>query len=166
MSIALKLTPEEPRLVYLALVYHLGRPGSELDAATRLPVEHGLREVKLALGNDLESDAAVIELDDWQYGRLLSALKGCLTELRVYHMRVGAPSTVERWTEVAESLFPPLTRDPEAALDLAESMMMLQRRMERAVRRAMEGQQRTADQPKTAESPPPKRRRWPLRAKD
>ena len=31
MTVALKLTHDEPRLVYLALVYHLGRPGSELD---------------------------------------------------------------------------------------------------------------------------------------
>jgi hypothetical protein len=138
VTVALKLTHDEPRLVYLALVYHLGRPGSELDTATRQPVERGLRDVKLALGNELAAAAAVIELDEWQYGRLLSALKGCLTELRVYHMRGGGPSTITRWTETVESLYPAVRRDPEAALDVAEAMMMLQRRMERAVRRAVE----------------------------
>ena len=54
--VALKLTHDEPRLVYLALVYHLGRPGSELDPETKLPVAHGLRDVKVALGRDLDAD--------------------------------------------------------------------------------------------------------------
>jgi hypothetical protein len=134
MTLALKLTHDEPRLVYLALVYHLGRPGSELDGATMLPVERGLRGVKVALGNELDADSAIVELDEWQYQRLHSAMKGCVTELRVYHMREGAPSTVERWTETARSLFPGITRDGEAALEVAEAMMMLERRMERAVR--------------------------------
>ena len=48
MSMALQLTHDEPRLVYLALVYHLGRPGSELDPATKMPAAHGLREMKVA----------------------------------------------------------------------------------------------------------------------
>ena len=161
MTLALKLTHDEPRLVYLALVYHLGRPGSELDAATRLPVERGLRQVKLGLGSDLDSEAAVIELDEWQYARLRSAMKGCLTELRVYHMREGAPSTVERWTETAESLFPAIRRDPELALDLAESMIMLQRRIERAVARALT--EAPASSGAQAEEAP--RRRWPFKAK-
>ena len=131
--IALKLSHDEPKLVYLALVYHLGRPGSEIDPATHASLDHGLREVKLRLGNELELPAPVIELDDWQYARLLSAIKGCVTELRVYHMREGATSTVARWTETAETLFPQLTHDRDVALDLAESMMMLQRRIQRAV---------------------------------
>lgn len=134
MTVALKLTHDEPRLVYLALVYHLGRPGSELDETTALPVERGLRGVKVALGNSLDSDSAIVELDEWQYERLRSAIKGCVTELRVYHMRQGARSTVERWTETARSLFPNIKLDNEAALDVAEAMMMLERRMTRAVR--------------------------------
>jgi hypothetical protein len=134
--IALKLSHDEPKLVYLALVYHLGRPGSEIDPATHASLDHGLREVKLRLGNELELPAPVIELDDWQYARLLSAIKGCVTELRVYHMREGATSTVARWTETAETLFPELKHDRDVALDLAESMMMLQRRIQRAVNAA------------------------------
>lgn len=136
MTVALKLTHDEPKLVYLALVYHLGRPGSELDPATRTPMAHGLREVKVRLGNELEAPSSVIQLDEWQYARLHSAIKGCVTEFRVYHMREGASSTVDRWTDTAENLFPQLRSDPDAALDLAESMMMLQRRIERAVKAA------------------------------
>jgi hypothetical protein len=135
MSIALKLTHDEPRLVYLALVYHLGRPGSEIDASTRQPAAHGLRETKVALGNALSAPEAVIELDAWQYERLLSAIYGCVNELRVHHMRAGAESTVERFTETARTLFPELLSEPDGALDLSEAMMMLHRRIQRAVGR-------------------------------
>jgi hypothetical protein len=158
MKFSLKLTHDEPRLVFLALVYHLGRPGSELDATTMQPVEHGLREVKVLLGNHLFDDSAVIEVDDDQFRRLLSAIYGSVNELRLYHMRNGAVSTVERFTETAQDLFPAIAAEPEAALDVAESMMMLHRRMERAVKRAAE-----------SEPPPPdpstKRRGvWPFRS--
>ena len=134
MTIALKLTHDEPRLVFLALVYHLGRPGSELDRETKLPSAHGLRDVKLALGNRLFEDEAVIELDAAQLDRLLSAMYGSVNELRMYHMRNGAESTVERFTATARDLFPGLAEDPEAALDVAEAMMLLHRRIERALR--------------------------------
>ena len=154
--IALQLTHDEPRLVYLALVHHLGRPGSELDPVTRLPVERGLRDVKVALGNDVASESAIIELDEAQYRRLLSAIFGSANELRVHHMRNGAPSTVDRFTETALTLFPQLQDDPEYALDLAEAMVMLHRRMERAVARASAAGAGAAEAP--AEGP---KRRWP-----
>jgi hypothetical protein len=162
MTIALKLTHDEPRLVYLALVYHLGRPGSELDPVTKLPAEHGLREVKTALGNDVASESAVIELDDDQYRKLLSAIYGSVNELRVHHMRGGAESTVARFTETARTLFPEIAHEQEAALDVAEAMMMLHRRIERAVARAGDTDQVAGAE--TAADPPPKAKsRWPFR---
>ena len=130
---ALKLTHDEPRLVYLALAYHLGRPGSELDHATYATVEHGLGEVEQQLGAQLGEPSAVIDLNQWQYERLLSAIKGSVTELRVYHMRNGASSTIADWTDTLEALFPGIQQDPDLALDLARSMMMMGRRLERAV---------------------------------
>jgi len=150
-----KLTHDEPRLVFLALVYHLGRPGSELDPETKRPSEHGLRDVKLRLGNHLFDDAVVIELDARQLERLLSAIYGSVNELRVYHLRSGAGSTVERFPETLRELFPDVTDDPERALDIAESMMMLHRRIERAVARAAE--------PAAANAVAPRRRIWPFR---
>jgi hypothetical protein len=154
---ALKLTHDEPRLVYLALVYHLGRPGSELDPITKMPVERGLRQVKVKLGAEIDSDSAIIELEDEQYRKLMSAIYGCVNELRVYHMRDGAESTVDRFTETARSLFPDIAAEPEAALDISEAMMMLHRRMERAVQRA----EAASMPPAEAESAKPGR--WPFR---
>jgi hypothetical protein len=161
MTIALKLTHDEPRLVYLALVYHLGRPGSELDPVTKQPVAHGLREVKVALGRDLAAESAVIELDEAHVPQLLSAIYGCATELRVHHLRDGAPSTVARFTATALDLFPPLHEDPEEALALAEAMVMLRRRMERALARAAESD--PAAPRESSGAPPPARRRLPFR---
>ena len=114
MTFALKLTHDEPRLVYLALVYHLGRPGSELDPATKMPVEHGLRDVKVALGSDLASESAVIELDEAQYAEAALGDLRLVTELRGHHMRGGVASTVARFTETAldavPSRFSPIRR--------------------------------------------------------
>jgi hypothetical protein len=152
MTFALRLSHDEPRLVYLALVYHLARPGSELDPATGEPMEHGLREVKLALGRDLQAESAVIELDASRYRKLLSAIFGSVNELRVMHMR-GGTSDVPRFAETAREIFPQLAADPEEALALAESMMMLHRRMERAVR--------AAGAPSAAPEPG-RKRRWPF----
>jgi len=151
MSIALQLSHDEPRLVYLALVYHLGRPGSELDPDTLEPIEDGLRQVKTALGNDLTAQSAIVELGERGFHRLLSAIYGSVNELRVYHMRDGAGSTVPRFAETARSLFPELADDPAAALDIAEAMMMLHRRIERALRRV--GQESTTAQAR-------QKRRW------
>ena len=137
MTFALKLTHDEPRLVELALVYHLGRPGSELDPDTTQPAERGLRAVYDALASQRGGDA-VIELDAGQYHRLLSALYGCSTELRGHHMRDGRPGSVPDFTQAALALFPALAADIETALEVAEAMVMLHRRMERALRRAAE----------------------------
>ncbi len=160
MTIALKLTHDEPRLVYLALVYHLGRPGSELDPATKMPGGHGLREVKVALGRELSNESAIIELDDAQAQKLLSAIYGCVTELRGHHMRDGAPSTVARFTETAVSLFPQIKSDPEEALVVSKAMVMLHRRMERGVRRVW-GTPTRASADRVADAAPSKRD-WPF----
>lgn len=162
MTFALKLTHDEPRLVYLALVYHLGRPGSELDAETRMPSEHGLRAVKVALGRELAGDSAIIDLDEAQMQKLLSAIHGCVTELRVHHMRGGAPSTVDRFTDTAVTLFPRMKADPEEALVVSEAMVMLHRRMERAVRLAVEAPEQR-DTGNAAATDRKGKRGWPFR---
>ena len=135
MTFALRLTHDEPRLVFLALVYHLARPGSELDPNTLAPSESGLRDVKVGLGSHLFDEAALIELDEEQYRKLLSAIYGSVNELRVLHMR-GDSGSVPGFRETARQLFPAMTEDPDAALELAQAMMLFHRRLERSVRRA------------------------------
>jgi hypothetical protein len=154
MTFALKLTHDEPRLVELAIVYHLARPGSELDPDTKRPVERGLRDVYDALVPRRGGDA-VIELDATQYRKLLSAIYGCSTELRGHHMRDGQPGTVPGFIAAAFALFPSLPEDAEIALEISEAMVMLHRRMERAVRAAAADDRAAAGQAAG-------RRRWPF----
>jgi hypothetical protein len=54
-------------------------------------------------------------------------------------------------------LFPEIAGDPSAALDVAEAMMMLHRRMERAVTRATLDE---ASESAGGEQASPKPRRW------
>ena len=156
MTFTLRLTHDEPRLVFLALVYHLARPGSELDADTLAPSESGLRDVKVALGAHLFEDSALVELDEQQYRRLLSAIYGSVNELRVLHMR-GDSGSVPGFRDSARQLFPAIAKEPDAALNVAEAMMLLHRRLERAVDRA------TARQDSVKRSETGARSRWPFR---
>ena len=48
-EIQLQLRQEDAQLVFLAVAYHLGRPGSELDPMTKQPVARGLAETSRAL---------------------------------------------------------------------------------------------------------------------
>ena len=68
--------------------------------------------------------------------KLLSAIYGSVTELRGYHMRGGGTGAVPRFGETATSLFPDLKTDADEALALAESMMMLHRRIAVALEQA------------------------------
>ena len=137
----------------LALVYHLARPGAELDSSTGQPAEHGLAEVDAALAERQDVQAS-LELTDGQLHRLLEAMLGCVNELRVYHLNGGAASMVPGFNEAARSSFPAIAGDPEAALEVAESMLMLRRRLS-TPGRAVEQRSSTAE--------PPRRSRWPFR---
>ena len=155
MTFTLRLTHDEPRLVFLALVYHLARPGSELDADTLAPSESGLRDVKVALGAHLFEDSALVELDEQQYRKLLSAIYGSVNELRVLHMR-GDSGSVPGFRDTARQLFPAMADEPEAPLELAEAMMLFHRRLERAV-------ERVAAIDREERSEPTRSRRWPFK---
>lgn len=153
MTATLRLSPEDVRLVRLALLYHLARPGAELDAATGRLAEHGLAEVDAALAEHHDA-SATLALTDEQLRRLLEALLGCVNELRVYHLNAGAASMVPGFNESARRSFPAMAADPEAAVDVAESMLMLRRRLARSEAAA-------GAPPERAE--PAKRARWPFR---
>jgi hypothetical protein len=153
MTVALRLQPGDVRLVRLALVYHLARPGAELDPATGQPAEHGLAEAGAALAQR-DDAGATLTLTDGQLQRLLQAMLGCVNELRVYHLSGGAVSMVPGFNETAIHMFPEMAADPEAAIDVAESMLLLRRRCER---------ERGTSPPPPIAAEPAKRGRWPFR---
>ena len=130
----------DARLVYLALQYHLARPGSELDPETKQPVAHGLAEVAQAMEPQLDRAVAAIELSAYQHQRLLTAISGTLNELKTYPLLDPVPpergggrrSTVAGFDAVLRRLFPHVSENPEETLELAGHLMALRRRLELA----------------------------------
>ncbi|HWO72938.1 MAG TPA: hypothetical protein VNN21_05215 [Dehalococcoidia bacterium] len=162
-EITLQLRQEDAKLVFLAIAYHLGRPGSELDPTTKQPVEHGLAEVAQALQPQLRLAVATIGLRHAQLKRLLSGMLGSITELKAYPMLglradgSGRRSTVPGFDGSLQHLFPEVVDDAEAALDVAERMLNLKRRLDQETAGAFEEEEERAQ--------PSSRRKswWPFR---
>jgi Tfp pilus assembly protein FimV len=159
MPVELRLQPAQAKLVFLALAYHLTRPGSELDPETRMPVQHGLAEVSSDLQPQLRQAVASITLSAHQLERLGSAILGAINELKVYPMLEPRPaeegggrrSSVPGFERTLRHLFPEVEEDPDAATTLIEPLMALKRRLDVALHQAAEEEPRQA---------PPRRRAW------
>jgi hypothetical protein len=139
--IELNLRQEDAKLIYLAIAYHLGRPGSELDPITKQPVEHGLAEVARDLQPQLRLAVAQVTLNDNQMKRLTSGMLGSITELKAYPMLQplseedggGRRSSVRGFDRSLRHLFPEVDEDSEAAYEVAERMLMLKRQIDQKV---------------------------------
>lgn len=127
----LQLQNVDARLVYLAIQYHLGRPGSELDQNTGRPAEDGLRGIADALEPQLQQAIASIELSGDQRRRLDAAISGAINELKAGPLlREGGGSTVPGFVDALHKLFPDVAADPDEALPLAGHMLQLRRKLE------------------------------------
>ena len=137
-DLQLQLRQEDAYLVFLAIAYHLGRPGSELDPLTKQPVERGLAETSRALQPQLQMAVSTIDLDQDQWRRLGSAMHGSISELKTYPMLQPRPdedgggrrSSVPGFDRTLRHFFPEVEEDPYNAVDLAERMLMLKRRFD------------------------------------
>ena len=127
----------DAKLTYLALQYHLARPGSELDPETKQPMAHGLSEIARALEPQLERAVATIELSEYQHQRLLAAIGGTMNELKTYPLLDRLPpergggrrTAIPAFDAVLLRLFPEVEEDPEEASQLAAHFMGLRRRL-------------------------------------
>lgn len=163
----IQLQQEDARLVFLAVAYHLARPGSELDPITKQPVEHGLAEVAAGLQPQLARASASISVNRDQAKRLLSGMLGTISELKSYPMlgvRAGPDgrrSSVPGFDRNLTHLFPDVEEDAFYATEVAEAMLLLRRRLEDDLAALMaEPDENVISQPK------PKRRIWPFGKKD
>jgi hypothetical protein len=133
---AIRLQNDDARVVYLATVYHLGRPGAEIaaqgDGIDGLDGGLGLRAVHDAMLPALGQPAIDLDLSAYQVGRLGEALLGVSNELRAYGMAEGR-SAVPRFSESMDWLYPETTEEPGLALDIVEQTVMLRRRLESAI---------------------------------
>lgn len=143
MRFSLTLPQHQARLLYLALVYHLARPGSEVDPATLSDYEHGLAEAKVAMEPQLEGESASLQLSPFQMARLGSALLGLINELHMYSVfdrmagESGRPrSLAAGFDQALRWLFPQMAEDADLASQLAEDVMMLRRELGASIKRA------------------------------
>ena len=122
----------DARLTYLAVQYHLARPGSELDPETKQLAAHGLGEVARALEPQLDRAVASVALSDHQRGRLLSAIAGAVNELKSYALLdAGGRTVVPAFHEALHRFFPTVREEPDEASQLAGHMIALRRKLER-----------------------------------
>jgi len=164
-TIVLTLPQPDARLLYLAFIYHLARPGSELDRETRQPLEHGLLEVARALHAQLNAATASLELSEGQLRQLTGAILGTINELKVYPMLDAAPpregggrrTVVAGFDATLRTLFPQVQEEPDATLDLAARLIVLRRRID-AARAQADTQREVSERPASSGSAP--KRRW------
>ena len=128
----LTLGDQDLRLVSLAVVYHLGRPGSEVQAIGH--AEFGLATVHEAIGPQIGLASGSIEVGDYQLTRIGLALLGIVNELKQYGMAQGR-SAVPGFSEALTRLFPEAAEAGDA-LDLVQPTIMLRRRLDEALRAA------------------------------
>ncbi len=132
---SIQLQPTDARIVALAVVYHLGRPGSELDAATLRRHELGLGPLQSAIESQLGLAEAKLELSPYQLSRLGEAVLGTVNELKQHELSEGR-SVVPGFAEALVRLFPEQASSEGGALDLASQGVLLRRRLDTAVREA------------------------------
>ncbi len=126
----LQLSNVDARLTYLALQYHLARPGSELEQESGQQSDKGLAEVAAALEPQLQQAVATIELSAEQQRRLDSAIGGSINELKATPLlEAGGKGTMPAFAETLRQLFPEVAENPEEALPLAGHMLQLRRRL-------------------------------------
>ncbi|MBI1885790.1 MAG: hypothetical protein HYS09_05700 [Chloroflexi bacterium] len=161
---ALRLPQHQARLLYLAIAYHLARPGSEVDPDTLAEYEHGLAEVKLALEPQLGAESAAVELTPFQLSRLESAMLSVINELHMYpvldSMAGASPrrrSIAPGFDETLTGLFPQLGEDRNYASQLAEDMMMVRRQLAGTVKKA---QETLAEERRQAEAARRRKKPW------
>ena len=142
---SLTLPQHQAGLLYLALVYHLARPGSEVDPATLTEYEHGLAEVRPVLEPQMEGPAARLELSAFQMARLNTAMLSTISELKAYWLFDSVAAGTERprslavgFDEALRRLFPQVQKDAAYAMELAEELLMLRRQLLASIRRAQE----------------------------
>ena len=128
----LQLRSEDANVVYLATVYHLGRPGSELDPTTFQRHDLGLQSVHDELLPRLGQAVVEIEVSPYQVTRIGEALLGVTNELKQFAIANGR-SAVPRFTETLHFLYPETKDDPGIAMDLVQHPVMLHNRMAGAI---------------------------------
>lgn len=152
----LQLRDEDARIVYLATVYHLGRPGSETDPETLQKHDLGLQAIHDTILPELGHAVVEVDVSPYQLMRIAEALLGITNELKQYAL--SGNSSVARFAETLHWLYPDTVDNSGEAMDLVQHPVKLRNALDYAVRDAqaqVEAARAAAQEAKQAD-----RRRW------
>ena len=133
----LSLNSDATRLIALAVVYHLGRPGSELDPTTLQRHEIGLGPLQQTIEDHLPNTEMSLEISSYQLSRLGEALHGTINELKQYELSEGR-SVIPGFAEAIVRLFPAHVNEQGGTLDLASQAVLLRRQLSKAISEAIQ----------------------------
>lgn len=128
----IQLQNADARIVSLAVLYHLGRPGLEIDPETLQGHRASLEPVHAAIRGQLENAVITVEMAPWQVQRLGQALLGASNELRQYGISEGR-SVVPGFSAMLTEFWPETEADPSVASDLVQHAVMLRRRLDAVI---------------------------------
>ncbi|MBT5773761.1 MAG: hypothetical protein HOH95_05220 [Dehalococcoidia bacterium] len=131
----LQLQNNDARIAYLAVVYHLGRPGSEIDPESLGVHRAALQPLLEVLRPQLEQAVVTVEANAGQVQRIGQALSGVSNELRQYGL--SGSSMVAGFSETVVGFWPEVAADQGAAADLVQFAVMLRRRLESEITSAV-----------------------------
>ena len=141
----LTLRSEDARVAYLATLYHLGRPGAEVDRETRRDEGTGLRAVSEALRTGMARAVVEVDLTPYQVTRLGEALAGLANEMKQYGI-AGGRTAVPGLAAGMREVFPEVAEDPGLALDLVQHVVALRGRLAHTVEAVRAGLAREAEE--------------------
>lgn len=131
----LQFRNEDARIVYLATIYHLGRPGAEVRAVASDAGGQGLQAIYDEILPRLNQAVVEVEASAQQILRLNDALLGVANELKQFGIANGR-TMVPRFAETLRELFPETAEEPGVALDLVQHPVMLRNRLAYAIEQA------------------------------
>ena len=146
---SLTLRSDDARMAYLATVYHLGRPGAELDRETRTDEGTGLRAVSEVLHVGMARAVTEVDLTPYQVTRLAEALSGLANEMKQYGI-AGGRTAVPGLAVAMREIFPEVAEDPSLALDVVQHVVMLRNRLAHTVDAARADLARQAEEREAA----------------
>ena len=152
----LQFRSEDARIVYLATIYHLARPGAEARAVSSDAGGQGLQAIYDEVLPRLNQAVVEIEASAQQILGLNEALLGVATELKQFGIANGR-TMVPRFADALHEMFPETRDDPGIALDLVQHPVMLRGRLAYAIEQA---QREVAAAEVAAEEAQRSRKKW------
>ena len=126
--ITITLQQDEPKVLYLALLYHLARPGSEIDPETGKTHVAALEPVMHFLTSVINKPIIELSCLPTQVERIDTALSGLSNELRQFVL--SSSSVVPNFENTLIEFWPDVISDSNRLEEIMMLTMMTRRKLE------------------------------------